>query len=165
MVSFEMQYHLDLIKKGKLSIKTSRTWYQQHRDLLLSRDPELENNRRHPLEVFARIVTPHLLPISLYESLPETMYLDFSRIDSLRRELSDVVYASGCYAVLQDLRRRVCKTQQGSEEDRESLRSTLYAICKEATGEQSQRPIRWSRNLHNVAAELVRMATEMHQSS
>jgi len=162
-IKYEQESHLSRIECSRMSVESSREWYLQEKSLNSGAlpAPPSKNESQEQLAAFVCGVLRKLVA-DPREPFPETFYLDFDRLRSIRTELQDLIHFEICSEVFNSLAERLrCRTV--GVDTRQLLRDALFAITGfHGSREASQR---WTMAIGNIAVELVRQALQLACSS
>ncbi|KAF2275155.1 uncharacterized protein EI97DRAFT_379747 [Westerdykella ornata] len=164
-IHFERHYHLERIVHGqaRVNVEAAHRWYRSQfrgsQDLPI---PAQKGTLRFPFEVFLRAMASSLVPGNSYADLPETFYLDYDRLRTIRLELTDLIHFEMCFDLFSQLLQELGFQGHIPVSTRHQLRASLWAIITETS---DFGPFQWfSPNSEHIAIELVRQAAELTRS-
>ncbi|KAI9776720.1 MAG: hypothetical protein M1835_005438 [Candelina submexicana] len=151
-VDFEQKYFLRRIADRRLDTRESAEWFT-NADIHAHTDSRLENgSQKRYITVFFEafvhsLFTPH------QKNDIESFAFDQDRLNSLRREICDLIYLETCCRLFSELTRYLEYTGSASSNITLKLRQSIISIVRNTKAEFS-----WQQNITNVALEIVRTA-------
>ncbi|KAI9697033.1 MAG: hypothetical protein M1836_004994 [Candelina mexicana] len=151
-VDFEQKYFLRRIANRRLDTRESAEWFT-NAELHAHTDSRLESGsqKRYITVFFEALVhslfTPH------QKNDTQTFAFDQDRLNSLRREIRDLIHLETCCRLFSELTRYLEYTGSASSNITLNLRQSIISIVRNTTAESS-----WQQNITNVALEIVRTA-------
>ena len=143
-VSFEREYFMNAMKKGRFSLMMALLWLRRNSILSESRDT------RHVLNY----AVVHLLSCShMCTEFPNTLGFDHPRLVVLRADIRHLVCTKVCEILYKQMVRENCPDKLAEmccEAELVALKKEILSLIVDEKGNS-----KWTRNLHSLAVHLV----------
>ena len=143
-VSFEREYFMNAMKKGRFSLMMALLWFRRNSIVCRSRDT------KHVLDY----AVVHLLSCShMCTEFPNTLGFDHPRLVVLRADIRHLVCTKVCEILYKQMVRENCPgkfAEMCSEAELVALKKEILSLIVDEKGNS-----KWTRNLHSLAVHLV----------
>jgi hypothetical protein len=158
-INFETHYHLDRLvsHRSRINLDAAQAWYHRAAcELADECSTQSRNAQQVQLEMFARAVIAQLFNREGHHNFPETFYLDYDRLCSLKVELEDLIHIEVCMDLFAALLRQFGCDGPVSPVARHQLHASLLAIMGSATAYGSRQ---WIATSEALSLEILRQAS------
>jgi len=143
-VSFEREYFMNAMKKGRFSLMMALLWFRRNSIMCHSRDT------KHVLDY----AVVHLLSCShMCTEFPNTLGFDHPRLVVLRADIRHLVCTKVCEILYKQMVRENCPgkiAEKCSEAELVALKKEILSLIVDEKGNS-----KWTRNLHSLAVHFV----------